>query len=567
MLTTRRRFLTVTGSGLVATMARPAVLRAAKSDAARRKLAQRRRRAIFNDDGDDVWHIDAGTPEGFLEIRIKHILGTQVDSLYYSTTQSFNYYTHNTRVGEVFLSRAGGYKHNNMEALIRADTDPLRLAMGFARKHNIEAVWTLRMNDIHDAFTPPLYPQWKRDHPDALLGKDGDFGKYPASGQRHWWPGVNFNRPDVRTRTVELIVEVAKNYDVDAIDLDWLRHPIHFPETLNGQAVTPDAINLITALLREIRTALGEIGDRRGRPILLAARVPMTVQHGLYMGTDIETWLKQGLVDFVTIGGGYVPFSMPTGEIAALGKRHGVPVYACISHSGMMRRKPYGPGTPYAIEGWRAAAANALDAGADGVSLFNLFPAPGDDSINKLARLVFSECGQAGTLAGKDKLFCLDNAAHLDRCGYINHVVPYRDCLPKRIAPSKSTSAKLAVGENVAAARATTLRIQLDKAAPVACRINGQRIAMQLADGLTQRFGMVWYTGDIKPKVVRRGGNDIAVWIGGILSEPTNLTEPDLFVIKPKVARQGGDDFDGEEGDTISAPINLTGLELFVKYA
>jgi len=530
MTSTRREFIRTGTLGAAVVFSRAPALLGASADARRKKLAHRRRRIIFNDDGDDVWNPQAKTPDGFVNVRLKHMLDTQVDTLFYCTTQSFNYFTHHTKVGEVFLSREGAFGHNNMQALIDAGTDPLKLAMAYAHKHGIEAVWTLRMNDIHDAFTPPLFPQWKRDHPDALLGKKENLAKYPASGQRHWWAGVDFNRADVRKRTVELIDEVARNYDVDAIDLDWLRHPIHFPETLLGKPVTRKQIDLITGLVRDVRKIVGQAGDKRGRPILLSARVPMTIEHGLYMGTDVETWLKAGLIDVLTIGGGYVPFSMPSHEIVALGHRHGVPVYPCISCSGMLRRKPYGPGSPYAASGWLAAAANAFGAGAGGVSLFNLFPAPGNDPQNQLVRQVFSQVGEPPTLLGKDKLFCLDNAAHLTNCGYINHVVPYKGCLPKTIEPGKALSVTLPVGEDVGRAKSTTLRIQTDKPSDPRCRLNGESIATKPSTDLTKRFGMSWRVAEIKPAAVKKGGNTFEAVLGKPGDKPIALTGLELSV-------------------------------------
>jgi hypothetical protein len=115
---------------------------------------------------------------------------------------------------------------------------------------------------------------------------------------------------------------------------------------------------------------------------------------------------------------------LPTAEIATICRKHDVPVYPCVSASGMMRRAPFGGGQLYGIEGWRATAANAFAQGADGVSLFNLFPAPGSDAHNRLVRQAFSELGDPATLAGKDKLFVLDNEAHMATHGYVNHIVP-----------------------------------------------------------------------------------------------------------------------------------------------
>jgi hypothetical protein len=512
MTTTRRQFIrdSLLGTTGFAVASRYARGQPAPTD--RKALARRRRRIIFNDDGDDVWHPDAQTPEGFIGVRLKHMLDTQADTLFYCTTQSFNYFTHNTKVGEVFVKREGPFANNNMQTLLDQGTDPLKLAIEFAHAHGIEAIWTLRMNDIHDAFTPPLWPQWKTDHPGALLGKAEDWGANPPGSQARWWSGVDFTCEDVRKRIIELIEEVARNYDVDGIDLDWLRHPIHFPETIRGEAVKQEAVDLLTALVRDIRSTLSRVEQERGRAILLATRVPITVAQGRHIGTDIETWMKAGLVDFVTIGGGYVPFSMPTAEVATLCRQYDVPVYPCVSASGMTRRAPFGKGQLYGIEGWRATAANAFAQGADGISLFNLFPAPRNDAHNELVRRAFSELGDPATLVGKDKLFVLDNEAHMATHGYVNHVVPYSQCLPKPLESAKYTTVTVRVSDVPPAVKgAARLRIQLESEAVVAVQLNECPVDLERAPDLEKRFGLVWLTGLVPQEALRKGANQVAL--------------------------------------------------------
>lgn len=530
MRPTRREFVRNAVLALAGLAAMPRRAFAIERTPERTRLANRKRRIIFNDDGDDAWHPNASTPEGFVGVRLRHMLDTQVDSMFYCTTQSFNYFTHNTKIGEVFLNTEGPFASNNMQALIDQGTDPLRLAVEFAHAHNIEAVWTLRMNDIHDAFTPQLWPKWKTEHPDALLGKREDWDAHPAGSHARWWSGVNFNREDVRVRTLELIEEVARNYDVDGIDLDWLRHPIHFPETTKGEPVTQAEVETITNLVRDVRTRIAKVEQERGRPLLLSTRVPLTLQQGRYIGTDIETWLKEGLIDFVTLGGGYVPFSMPTAEVAAICRQHQVPAYPCISASGMSRRTPFGKGQLYGIEAWRAAAATAFLQGADGVSLFNLFPEPGNDDHNDMVREAFSQLGDPATLAGKDKLFVLDNAAHLDGCGYTNHIVPYAQCLPKPLEPGTPTNVAIPISDVPRPANGVVmLRIQLETDTSVSVQLNGTSVPVEPAPALNSEFGMSWKAGLVPVEALRKGPNDVGVTVDAA-SAPTRLTGLEVLV-------------------------------------
>ena len=124
MKNTRRKFLlaamsagVVIGEGWTIGKERLAVESTALAGS-RKRTAHRRRRIIFNNDGDDIWAKGANTIERFLAVRHTPLLGTMVDSIYYSTTQSFNFFTHQTQVAEVFASRTGIARNNNLASFL-----------------------------------------------------------------------------------------------------------------------------------------------------------------------------------------------------------------------------------------------------------------------------------------------------------------------------------------------------------------------------------------------------------------------------------------------------------------
>jgi hypothetical protein len=90
---------------------------------ARQQAAMRRRRVIFNNDGDDIWAKGADTTDKFLAVRHTPLLNTHVDSIYYCTTQSFNRFTHDTRVAEIFRTKSGKFAGNNLPAFLEQRTD------------------------------------------------------------------------------------------------------------------------------------------------------------------------------------------------------------------------------------------------------------------------------------------------------------------------------------------------------------------------------------------------------------------------------------------------------------
>src|SRR5437016_14504052 len=69
----------------------------------RREAANRKRRVIFNNDGDEiVYECHAATVEDLLNARTTALAGTQVDSIFYCTWSSaFSMFTHDTKVRKV----------------------------------------------------------------------------------------------------------------------------------------------------------------------------------------------------------------------------------------------------------------------------------------------------------------------------------------------------------------------------------------------------------------------------------------------------------------------------------
>ena len=107
-------------------------------------------------------------------------------------------FTHQTDVAEVFLSQGGQFANNNLPGFLSQGTDGLRLSSAFAHQHAMESIWTLGMNDIHDAFTPHFRPQWKQDNPTRIMSTLEDVKDF--SDRRRMWSLVDFEHPDVEPR-------------------------------------------------------------------------------------------------------------------------------------------------------------------------------------------------------------------------------------------------------------------------------------------------------------------------------------------------------------------------------
>ncbi len=144
----------------------------------RRRLAGRRRRIMYNNDGDDAYFAPKPTPESFLAARSKGIEGTHVDTYVYSTLANFDSCGHDARVAEIstFVDPFV-LPHNHVQALIDQGHDSLSLIVGFCRENGLEVFWSARMNDMHDNWDPRVMTSFRREHPELRLWRDGDYGR------------------------------------------------------------------------------------------------------------------------------------------------------------------------------------------------------------------------------------------------------------------------------------------------------------------------------------------------------------------------------------------------------
>ena len=113
----------------------------------RKQAAFRPRRIIFNNDGDDVFAVNKDASiKTFLAARTTALLGSQVDAIAYSTTRSFAFFTHDTKVCEVFTRKEGRLANNITPDLVARGLAPLQVMIAFCRQNDMEQV----SRPVHD---------------------------------------------------------------------------------------------------------------------------------------------------------------------------------------------------------------------------------------------------------------------------------------------------------------------------------------------------------------------------------------------------------------------------------
>ena len=227
----------------------------------RKKAKERRRRLIYNNDGNDLFLHKHATPESFLAERIVPALNTQVDSVFYCTGVT-TLYDHDTDVAErsddlheamEFQETPPINRHANMHMLRKAGVDSLSLVVRRVHEAGLEVFWTHRINDIHDSFTDWLLSRWKREHPQYLMGTPEDMRRHEISHPRYMWSTLDFEKPEVLDYLYRITEEVCQRYDVDGIEIDYFRHPLFFRSNLEYQPATREQVEILTAFQRRIR--------------------------------------------------------------------------------------------------------------------------------------------------------------------------------------------------------------------------------------------------------------------------------------------------------------------------
>ena len=249
-----------------------------------------------------------------------------------------------------------------MVELDRRGIDFHARALARCRHHGIEGWISLRMNDVHDvelANSPLLETYWK-EHP--------EYRRVPYRFTQSFDRELDYARPEVRQYNLALVLELLARYDLDGLELDFMRFPYHFRI---GQELAGGA--LLTAWLGEIRAAANARGRELGHPVRLAVRVPADPESARQMGLDAVQWADDGLIDLVVITPFWetCDFNMPVCLWRRLLARSGVRLAAGLEILARgYRQGVFAYQTPDSAAG---AAMAALHGGADHVYLFNFF--------------------------------------------------------------------------------------------------------------------------------------------------------------------------------------------------
>ena len=381
----------------------------------------RRRRLIYNEDGDTLGgfrtklHEAPMSVEDFLYELFAPLVGTHVDTYVWccGATHGLNlarsggqrralWMEHHRTAEGKFLNVHNWRSWCNLQSFLQAGHNPPEFIARGARDCGMEMFFSLRMNDAHDAHDPDpetvaagsggINPI-KAGHPDWLIGEPGAVYE-PKSIP--WWMRRAFDYAAEGYRDYVVgIAEEILSFDNDGVELDFMSHPFLFKLGRERQDAP-----LLTGMIRRVKALAA------GRDKSLMVRVPGSIERCERIGIDVRTWIREEIVDVLSLGRSVTPATIPTGEWMQAVAGTACQVFPSINpnHDPRLAR----------AEALRAFAMLHLQAGAHGVYLFNFFRQPFSKHYREFFDLdrfgwdALREMGDIDTLAHRDKLYIFD---------------------------------------------------------------------------------------------------------------------------------------------------------------
>lgn len=348
--------------------------------------------------------------------------------------------------------------------LLKNGIDVFEMAIAELRARGAQAWFSIRMNDHH------CYQKHMSVMSGFIFHHLDTCALAPGKGVL---PGqyMNYASPQVRVRMLEYIEELLTRYDIDGLELDWLRSA---PVLDNA-----DRADIISDFMLNVR-ALTKMP--------LGARVKAFEAQNLNDGLDAAGWIADSALNLLTISNFFVPtcFDFPVARWreSILRKNMRAHTYRLACGMDWAVCGAYDKRLFMSPELIRGFADGALAAGADDVYLFNIAardPEKSNIMVNETTGELwdgFSERLKAGAGGSGNRSYA--------------HVDGYNVCYPIRLAPGQAYKFAMHTGTPAQSAR---LIAGLERAGELGGFVNCASITfapIKAPPGVAYRPDAVW---------------------------------------------------------------------------
>ena len=401
--------------------------------------------------------------------------GSQIDGQWWCLDQLFPMKARPMTARDSALAQ-GYYMGGNVETIYRWEKEGINIAKVYleeTKKRGIECFYSYRISDgtSHTEFGK----EFAEAHPDWVVKDEW--------GNAKW----NFAVPEVRARKLSVLRELAEDYDFDGLEVDFARGPNNLPAGrmwANRRAVS--------RFLRDLRAVTLKVEKRRGRPFLVAARIPDTLVGCHFDGLDVETWVQDNLVDILVLG--VRSYELEIERFRHLIGNKPIKIYATLDDHHCTDGYSWPP-----IEVQRGVAANWWQQGIDGLQAFNwavaspevrektgmfVHQAYFDDSDRvQVNQQAYKELGSPETLRFLDKTFVVQRRGGGGSGGPDVHEWK----TPRSAYQNTNMLAQLPAPLDNSGKVDTLIRLRVgDRLADHAAQIGGLTLALLLSDPATR---------------------------------------------------------------------------------
>lgn len=286
----------------------------------------------------------------------------------------------------------------------------------------------------------------------------------------------NLSVPAIQEQKLKMLGEVMRKYAFDGLDIDFERHTPILPPGRQWELRES-----VTDFMRAVRGELLKISEEQGRVIMLSARVPDCLKGCHEDGLDIEQWIREDLVDCLTLGSR--SFDIKVEEFRALSED--IQLYGCYDPHHTVDGYTFPT-----LETLRGVWYTHLQRGADGVEYFNWSGEGRPKLVEKYVKLYgldpdrdyFARYAKDDFTGIHDRAFLeqQDKTYVIDRKGGYPWGIGYGNMNADRQLPcviEEEGEVALYVAENAGAAQKATLKLLFEELERIPeITFNGQKL-------------------------------------------------------------------------------------------
>lgn len=347
------------------------------------------------------------------------------------------------------------------DIFINKGLDLYEIMISRLRRNGICPWLSFRMNDIHDSNDPTgiRASDYRYEARERGLCR---IAHRPI--QDYFDNCLNFMIEEVRERWLAYINEQLTRYNVDGIELDFMREPFCFCPGDEGEGR-----EILTEFIRSVKDIAMRHCMERGNRMRMMVRIPPDPVQAYDLGFDVYTWIRDKLVDILVVTPRWATCdsTMPVDSWVRIFESDPVEIAAgleilCANRADLVMDNLHCYNTPEMARGF---AVQYLSAGCDRIYLFNYMDRPSTTDrraegtmklgMNKIIsdpeaesavaacvyKDVLSTIGQLKTLTGLPRRHVL---TYRDLVPYWE---PRKEPLPFRVAPSQHHFLNIKTGE------------------------------------------------------------------------------------------------------------------------